>query len=277
MVRSAPGRPFVEGLRGVGLSLRSGGLAVVLGRSGAGKTTLLEALAGLLPLAGGSLRLEAGGGRWSWGPGSTAPSEARRRIGLLFQFPERQLFGATALEDVAWGLGAGGGGRAEKALGRAGLAEDLWGVPLRRLSRGEKRRVALAGLFAREPDLLLLDEPGVGLDPAGQELLWGEVQQYRRQRGAAVVVATHWAESFLPGADEVLVLENGATLYAGPPGELPGAAASNDGVAGLLPFPLRLRAALERGEAPPGGKRWVAAAKLWLEGEERRGASSSVR
>ncbi|MBI5439752.1 MAG: ATP-binding cassette domain-containing protein [Deltaproteobacteria bacterium] len=186
-------------------------------------------------------------------------------MGFLFQYPERQLFGATPLEDVEWGAMLRRDGAAERALEAVGLPPQLWATSLRRLSRGEKRRVALAGLLVREPEVLFLDEPAVGLDPEGQALLWQEVEAYRHGRGAAVLVATHWPEPWLRCAANVLCLEAGVVLFSGPVMALPEAARRNRAIAALLPVTWRLRLELEAGESPPGAPpEWVAAAKRWL-------------
>lgn len=264
--RSSPGQGSTCALRAVSLWVGPGELGLVLGRSGAGKTTLLEALAGLLRLAAGTVAFSSSAGSWRWGRGEAGPAGARRRIGVLFQYPERQLFGATALEDVAWGLGPAGEGPARRALRRVELRPEVWGAPLRQLSRGEKRRVALAGVLAREPEVLLLDEPAVGLDLEGQELLRREVDVYRRERGAAVLVASHWPEAWLSCSGAVLCLDAGAPIFAGPVAALPDGARANPEIARLLPFGWRLRLALD-GAKPPwsgGPADWVGEARGWL-------------
>jgi len=241
-------------LAGIDLEAGPGELVLVLGRPGAGKTTLLEALAGLLPLQEGDVTLSGGDrGSCRWGGGVSAPGGVRDYVGLLFQFPERQFVGRTAREDLLWGDPARGGGtHAAAALERAGLPERLLDLPLARLSRGEKRRVALAEVLARRPRVLLLDEPAVGLDPEGQALVWEEVAAYRR-RGGAVVLATHWPDSALPQADRVLCLEEGRPLFRGAPAALLEAAWATPALRGLLPFAWRLRIALESGADLPAG------------------------
>lgn len=270
VVRSAPGRSQVAALSGVCLRLAAGELGLILGVPGSGKTTLLEALAGVLPVSGGEVALgDAGGTVWRWGAGAKAPREARRAAGLLFQYPERQLFGKTALEDVSWGLGEGGAARAEEALARVDLPPEFYECPVGRLSRGEKRRVALAGVLAREPGVLLLDEPSVGLDARGRALLWREIDAYRRERGAAVVVATHWPEPLLALADRVLCLKGGEMGFWGAPPALLAAAEADPELGGLLPFSDRLRLALRgavarAGAGAPARPSWVEAATLWF-------------
>jgi energy-coupling factor transport system ATP-binding protein len=263
--RTARDKAAVDALEGVSLGLAAGELLAVLGRPGSGKTTLLECLAGLVPLSRGRVEIRRGGGGWAWGPGEAPPAAARRSVGLLFQYPERQLVGRTPLEDVAWGLRGPEAERAAKdGLVRAGVPERLWEVPVEHLSRGEKRRVALAGVLARQPDFLSLDEPSVGLDPEGQRLVWEEVAAFRAS-GGAVLVATHWSEPALSVATRVLCLDAGRPRFHGPPCALMAAAARDAHLRGLLPFSWRLGLALSsEGSTPPGGHRWGDAARRWL-------------
>lgn len=262
---AAPDRGPVQALEGVELRVEPGDCVLLLGRSGAGKTTLLEALLGLVPLAGGAVTVRLGGRHCTWSGAQEVPRWVRSGIGMLFQFAERQIFGRTAVEDVLWGL-EGKPERGLHALERVGIRGDLRGAPLQRLSRGEKRRVALAGVLAREPAVLLLDEPHVGLDAQARAILWEEVTRYREERGAAVVVATHWPEPFLPTATRVLCLTGGKTAYYGPPAGFRRAAERDDAaLAELLPFGDRLLLALETRESPPpGGEAWGTAARRWL-------------
>ena len=231
VVREGPGRPPVRALRGVSVAVGGREVLAVLGPTGSGKTTLIEALAGLCPLSGG--RVETA--RASWGAGEVPPADVRRGIGTLFQMPERQLFGATALEDVSWGLGPGGRERAGRALERVGVGRDLWGMPLAVLSRGERRRVALAVALVREPRVLLLDEPLAGLDPGGQKLLWEELEGFVAGQGGAVVITSHWPEEVLPRAHRVLCLDRGEARFVGTPGEFLAAARRRAELARLLP------------------------------------------
>ncbi len=266
VLRRVPGSAGARVLSDVDLELGAGEFLAVLGRPGAGKTTLLEAVAGLLPLHGGRVELRLRRGLHSWRAGDDSPRGLGARIGLLFQFPERQLFGSTALEDVSWGLGEAGESEGHEALLRSGIPTDRHELPLSRLSRGEKRRVALAGVLARGPDALLLDEPTVGLDAAGRELLWAEVERFRREKHAAVIVATHWAEHVLPLADAVLCLEEGRALFRGSRVGFLRAAQTDGTLRALLPFAERLRARLLEGPsgAPPGNT-WQTVALRCLE------------
>ena len=253
MIRGSPGEDRRAAIRGVDVHLQPGQLLLVLGRPGAGKTTLLECIAGLLAPDEGEVQ---------WGKGTTARSAARP--GILLQCPERQLVGNSPLEDVAWGLGPDGKAReaAAEALTRVGLPPVLWNDRLARLSRGEKRRVALAGVLARRPSVLLLDEPAVGLDPEGAARLWSEVRGYQSEIGAGVVVATHWSDSLLGAADRVLCLERGEVSFVGSVAALLEQARVSPVLRGLLPLFERLRMAVlgEAGEAA-GTPAWVLSAR----------------
>lgn len=243
-------------VRGVDVDLGPGQFLLVLGRPGAGKTTLLECIAGLLAPDEGEIQ---------WGTGTTALSPVRS--GILLQCPERQLVGNSPLEDVGWGLGPEEKAReaAAEALTRVGLPTALWNDRLARLSRGEKRRVALAGVLARRPSVLLLDEPAVGLDPEGAARLWSEVRGYQSETGAGVVVATHWPDSLLRDADGVLCLERGEVSFVGSAAGLLEQARVSPALRGLLPLFERLRMAVlgVSGEAA-GTPPWVRSARRIL-------------
>ncbi len=236
VLRRSVGRAPVWALRGVGFSVLRGEFVALLGDVGAGKTTLLEILAGLLVPRRGSVEWRlVGGAQRVWKPGSPPP-RLEGRVGLLFQNPENQLFGATALEDVAWGLRADDApeDRARAALTEAGLAPALWRAPLHRLSRGERRRVALAGVLARGPEVLLLDEPLAALDLEGQERMWRLVEAFRVRTGGGVVVASHWPAEVLPRADRVVCLAAGEVVFSGPAQEVLRAAACQEALGRIL-------------------------------------------
>ncbi|GAB4282530.1 MAG: hypothetical protein Kow0092_37540 [Deferrisomatales bacterium] len=271
--RRAAGRPAIA-LEAVDLAVERGNLVLVLGRSGAGKTTLLEALGGILEVEAGTIEFSVDGERQQWGAGRAAPAAARERMGFLFQYPERQIVGCTPWEDVGWAGRRGGpaGDEVRRALERVELPEALWHAPIGRLSRGEKRRVALASVLVRSPAALLLDEPFVGLDPRGQALLWREVADYRVQRGTPALIATHWSAPFLPLADQVVCLVEGRVSFSGTAAAFSERARNDPGLKDLLPQAERLRAALERPRtAPPGGPRWAEAARQWIARVHGRG------
>ena len=211
----AEGGSPVAALRDVSLTLAPGAALALLGASGSGKSTLLQVLRGLDAPESGCVLLDG------LGPGEPAYAGLQREVGLVFQSPELQLFAATATEDVAFGPRQLGWSEAEvaaavaDAMDVAGLPEDRFG---RRhpyaLSGGERRRLALAGVLAMRPRLLLLDEPFVSLDPATRAILAGILRRLRRD-GVSLVLATHDVDLAWSICDEVLVLEGGRVAASG--------------------------------------------------------------
>jgi energy-coupling factor transport system ATP-binding protein len=192
-------------LAGIDLAIAAGERVALLGRSGSGKSTLAQILAGVLsPTAG----------RVVYGEPVAAQS---RPVRLLFQFPEVQLFAGTVLEDVAFGpKNAGATARAAEESAREALllcrvAPEYHSRAPWSLSDGEKRRVALAGILALEPRMLVLDEPEVGLDQEGRTRL-EEILDDLAARGVAIVIATHDASLASRRADRALLLDGGALV-----------------------------------------------------------------
>jgi cobalt/nickel transport system ATP-binding protein len=201
-------------LRGVGLRIGVGDCLAVLGANGAGKSTLLLALAGMLPLAEGQLS-------WKGEPVQTRKSRSllRDKVGLLLQDPEDQLFAPTVEQDVAFGL-VQRGTPDNVALEHARsvlddlLISHLAGRPVHQLSLGEKKRVALAGLLAVHPSLLLLDEPTAGLDYEGTQSLL-EALDRLHAGGVAVVLTTHDSHLAAQWASRVAILQGGQIAAEG--------------------------------------------------------------
>jgi energy-coupling factor transporter ATP-binding protein EcfA2 len=209
-------RAPIPALRGVGFELAAGRSLALLGASGSGKSTLLQVIKGLdAPEAGQVLLdgLEASGAGYA---------ELQRQVGLVFQTPELQLFAATAGEDVAFGPRRLGWPEAEVAAA-VDEAMELVGLPPERfggrhpyaLSGGEQRRLALAGVLAMRPRLLLLDEPFVSLDPATRRELARILARLREDR-VSLVLATHDVDLAWALCDELLVLDEGRVAAAGP-------------------------------------------------------------
>lgn len=215
----APGTPFeVEALRGVSLAVEPDEVLGIVGGTGSGKSTLVQHLNLLLEPTGGRVLVDGVDAR------TLRRSELRRRVGLVFQFPEAALFAPTVAEDVAF------------APRRLGMDEDEVRQRVRQtlellgaghleqrspfaLSGGEKRRVAIAGVLAMAPEVLVLDEPAAGLDPATREDLLGVVRALG-DGGTSVVLVSHDLDEVAEVADRVCVLEEGRVRAVGTPEEV---------------------------------------------------------
>lgn len=212
----------VHALKGVTLSVAEGEFAGIIGSSGAGKTTLIQLLSGLLQPTAGQVIING----LSTADDNSSLSATRRRMGILFQHPEQQLFAETIYQDVSFGPRNMGfpkeeiDERVREALDRVGLdynrTKDL--SPFR-LSGGEMRRVALAGIIAMRPEALILDEPTAGLDPRGREELLGYIDNLH-QRGMTIIMVSHRLEDIARYAKKVFVLHEGELVLQGERGEV---------------------------------------------------------
>ncbi len=212
----SPGTPFeVEALRGVSLAVEPDEVLGVVGGTGSGKSTLVQHLNLLLAPTGGRVLVDGVDAK------TLKKDELRRRVGLVFQFPEAALFAPTVREDVAFAprrLGLTEGEvreRVDEALGLLG-AEHLVDRSPFALSGGEKRRVAIAGVLAMGPEVLVLDEPGAGLDPGAREDLLGVVRSLR-EAGTSVVLVSHDLDEIAEVADRVCVIAGGEVRAVGSP------------------------------------------------------------
>jgi energy-coupling factor transport system ATP-binding protein len=198
------------------------GCTAIVGPSGSGKTTLIQQFTGLLRPGAGSVLVD---GDDIWGK-RFARTRLRRRIGLVFQFPETQLFEETVFEDVAFAPANQGlekeqiRQRVDEALRSVGLQPDdfISRSPFQ-LSEGEKRRVAIAGVLAMKPELLVLDEPTAGLDASGIKEI-ADIVEHLQHEGTAVIVVTHNMDFVNDIADRVVALRLGSVLFDGPTAEL---------------------------------------------------------
>ena len=215
----APGTPFeVEALRGVSLAVEPDEVLGIVGGTGSGKSTLVQHLNLLLVPTSGQVLVDGVDTKTLKG------GELRRRVGLVFQFPEAALFAPTVEEDVAFAprrLGLSEEEVRERVGGTLELlgASHLAGRAPHALSGGEKRRVAIAGVLAMAPEVLVLDEPTAGLDPATREDLLGVVRALR-DGGTSVVLVSHDLDEVAEVADRVCVLEEGEVRAAGTPAEI---------------------------------------------------------
>lgn len=208
------GTPFEHtALDKVNFALNRGEFVGIIGHTGSGKSTLMQQLNGLLKPTSGEVLLD-GQDIWS---DKKLTRAARFRVGLVFQYPEYQLFEETVYKDIAFGPTNMGLSKEEidrrvrEAAGFVGITEQQLQVSPFDLSGGQKRRVAIAGVIAMEPEVLILDEPTAGLDPVGREEILGNIQAYRKAKNATVLMVSHSMEDVARLTDRLLVM-NGSRL-----------------------------------------------------------------
>lgn len=215
------GTPFEKrALSDISLTIPSGAYVGIIGQTGSGKSTLIQHLNGLLLPTSGSIRV----GDWEITPGTKLTPAFRRHIGIVFQYPEHQLFEETIAKDVAYGpmqfgvSAAETEQRVEKALATVGLsyAEMKDRSPFR-LSGGQMRRVAIAGVLAMEPSVLVLDEPTAGLDPAGRQAILEAIYDIHKERRLTTIMVTHSMEEAARYADWLIVMAGGQIALQGTP------------------------------------------------------------
>jgi energy-coupling factor transport system ATP-binding protein len=222
------GSPFeATALCGAHFELHAGEVTAIVGHSGSGKSTLIQHLNGLLRPQRGTVRVAG----LDLADRTLDLAEVRRRVGLVFQFPEQQLFEPTVGDDVAFGPRRLGCDREEvrrrvrEALDAVGLGFEAYKDRYTfGLSGGETRRVAIAGVLALEPDVLVLDEPTAGLDPRGRDDLLTTLLDLRSQRGSTVAIVSHDMEQVAEIAERVWVMAGGRTVLSGTPREVFGQA-----------------------------------------------------
>ena len=194
----------------------------IIGRTGSGKSTLIQHLNGLLKPTSGHVLLN-GQDIWS---DKAVTRAARFQVGLVFQYPEYQLFEETVYKDIAFGPKNMGlddsevDRRVREAAAFSGLSEGVLEQSPFALSGGQKRRVAIAGVIAMEPSVLILDEPTAGLDPLGVEQVLANIQAYHQQKNATIIVVSHSMEEMARTADRLVVIHQGQIPFQGTPREV---------------------------------------------------------
>ena len=216
------GTPFEhKALDNVSFSVVPGEFIGIIGHTGSGKSTLMQQLNGLLKPTSGEVLLD-GADIWS---DKKLTRQARFRVGLVFQYPEYQLFEETVYRDIAFGPKNMGldekevDRRVREAAGFVGLTEQQLEASPFDLSGGQKRRVAIAGVIAMEPKIIVLDEPTAMLDPIGREEVISTITRLCREKGMTVVLITHHMDECV-GADRLIVMSNGSVVADGLPAEV---------------------------------------------------------
>ncbi len=206
------GTPFEKtAVDHVTLSLRDGGITGVMGHTGSGKSTLIQHFNGLIRPTSGRVLLD---GKDIWEDKKNI-RDVRFRVGLVFQYPEYQLFEETVYDDIAFGpknMGLDESEIKRRIMDTAndiGLPEELMKRSPFELSGGQKRRVAIAGVMAMEPELLILDEPTAGLDPAGRDMILEHIKNYHRRTKNTILIVSHSMEDIAGFADSILVMNKG--------------------------------------------------------------------
>lgn len=206
------GTPFEKtAVDHVDLEIPAGSFVGLIGHTGSGKSTLIQHLNGLLKPTEGTVKLD---GVDIWAEKS-AIRQVRFRVGLVFQYPEYQIFEETVFRDIAFGpknMGLSEAevkSRVEEAASIVGLTEEMLEQSPFLLSGGQKRRAAIAGVMAMRPEVLILDEPTVGLDPQGREEILREIQAYREKTGSTILLVSHSMEDVARFAEKILVMNGG--------------------------------------------------------------------
>lgn len=203
------GTPFrVTAINNVNISIEKGEFVGIIGHTGSGKSTLVQHLNGLLTPSSGEVLLDGKNINES----KITRRQARFKVGLCFQYPEYQLFESTVYKDISFGPKNMGlsedeiDNRVKKAADFVGLKPDMLNKSPFDLSGGEKRRVAIAGVMAMKPEILILDEPSAGLDPRGRDMIAEMISSYRKTTGSTVIIVSHSMEDVAKSADKVLVM-----------------------------------------------------------------------
>ena len=217
------GTPFEhKALDDISFSVERGEFIGIIGHTGSGKSTLMQQLNGLLKPTSGTVLLD-GQDIWS---DKKLTRQARFRVGLVFQYPEYQLFEETVYKDIAFGpknMGLSAeevDRRVREAAGFVGLTEQQMEVSPFDLSGGQKRRVAIAGVIAMEPEVLILDEPTAGLDPVGRSEILGNIQSYRKAKNATIMMVSHSMEDVARLTDRLLVMNGSMLAMDAPPAQV---------------------------------------------------------
>ncbi len=204
-----------KALNNINLEIDKKEFIAIIGHTGSGKSTLIQHLNGLIKPTDGKVMYD---GRDIYSKDFNL-KELRCKVGLVFQYPEYQLFEETVLKDVCFGpLNQGLSTeeailRAKDALEQVGIREDYYEKSPFELSGGQKRRVAIAGVLAMQPEILILDEPTAGLDPAGRDKVLGKIKRLHEELGMGVILVSHSMEDVAKYAERIIVMNQGEVMY----------------------------------------------------------------
>ena len=209
-------------IKDINLQISEGEFIGLIGHTGSGKSTLIQHMNGLIEADSGRIYFK---GEDIYDP-SYKLTQLRSKVGLVFQYPEHQLFETTVLKDVIFGpknLGLNkleAEKRAYEALEMVGLDEELYEASPFELSGGQKRRVAIAGILAMKPEMLILDEPTAGLDPRGRDDILKQIKKLHEEMGTTVILVTHNMEDVAKYVDRILVMNKGNLVVDKPTKEV---------------------------------------------------------
>ena len=212
----------IQALTDINLQIQEGEFIGVIGHTGSGKSTLTQLLNGLLKATSGHIYVD---GEDIYDDDYDM-KKLRNKVGLVFQYPDHQLFETTNFEDVCFGPKNQGLDRktvelrAFEALRSVGFPEELYYQPPFDLSGGQKRRVAIAGVLAMKPDVLILDEPTAGLDPAGRDEILGLVSKMHKELGITIILVSHSMEDVAEYVDRIIVMNQGSVMFDDRPKEV---------------------------------------------------------
>lgn len=214
------GTPFEKtALNNINLHIEKGQFVGLIGHTGSGKSTLIQHFNGLLKATEGEITILGK----SLNDKNISLRGIRQKVGLVFQYPEHQLFEMTIFKDVAFGPENMGlskdevENRVREALNMVGLKEEIYGKSPFELSGGQKRRVAIAGVLAMQPEILVLDEPTAGLDPRGRDEILGQIQMLHESLGITVILVSHSMEDIAKLVDRIIVMHRGRVALDGDP------------------------------------------------------------
>ena len=247
------GTPFeVAAIEDIDLTIPQGQLVGIIGHTGSGKSTFIQHMNALLAPSAGKVRC---GGR-DINESKLSRRDVKHQVGLVFQYPEYQLFEETVYKDIAFGpknmklSEEEIDQRVREAAGFVGVEEELFEKSPLELSGGQKRRIAIAGVIAMRPGVLILDEPTAGLDPAGCRQILDNICAYREKTGATVIIVSHNMDDVARIAERIIVFSHGRVVMDGSAGEVFSRAEELIGIGLSVPRATELAMALKKQGLP---------------------------